>query len=54
VGSQRRRELHAPCFFLGDDKYKHAEKKLPTLAIVVSELMSKEDIEVDSVKHSSK
>jgi hypothetical protein len=36
--------------FGGNDKYKHIEEKLPTLAAVVSELMSEEGLEVNSVK----
>jgi hypothetical protein len=39
--SQQRRELHAHRGFCGVNKYKHIEEKLPTLAAVVSELMSK-------------
>jgi hypothetical protein len=33
-----------------DDKYKHIEENLPTLAAVMSELMSEEGLEVDGVK----
>jgi hypothetical protein len=41
-------------FLLGDDKYKHIEEKLPTLAAVVSELMSEEGLEVVGVKYTFK
>jgi hypothetical protein len=41
-------------FFLGDDKYKDIVEKIPQLAAVVLELMSKEGLEVDGVKYSFK
>jgi hypothetical protein len=35
-----------------DDKYKHIEEKLPTLAVVVSQLMFEEGMKVDGVKYT--
>jgi hypothetical protein len=46
------------CTLLGfwgvDDKYKHIEEKLPTLAVVVSQLMSEGGLKVDGVNYTFK
>jgi hypothetical protein len=41
-------------FFLGDDKYKEIQEKVPQLAGVVSWLLSEEGLEVDGVKYTFK
>jgi hypothetical protein len=41
-------------FFLGDDKYKEIQEKVPLLAAVVSWLLSKEGLEVDGAKYTFK
>jgi hypothetical protein len=38
-------------FYLGDDKYKDIQTKLPQLSAMVAQLLSQEGIEVDVVKY---